>query len=531
MSVRRNILFVTTDQQRYDALGCNGGAIARTPVVDRLAAEGIVYRQAWANNTLCMPARSTLLTGQYPRTHGVYSNGVPLPDDAPSVAALLREAGYRTALVGKAHFEPGLDPWARFPEHRMPLKGRTGPLRGFEHAELALHTAQGLPGQTLGHYGRWLAEEHPEHLTSYASALMAEAGGDTGAPETKINPIPREWYHTDWVADRVVAWLGSLGDDESWFCWMSFPDPHHPWDPPASERRRVDWRDLELPPGWLDPAGQEVVLADRPAHWLAYARGEWVNAEGGPWGFRPNGLTADMVREINAMAHVMNELIDEALGRVLATVAARGWAEHTDVIFTTDHGELQGDFGFVFKGPFHSPALMHLPLVWRPAPAAGIPPAEVSGLVSQVDVAPTLCAIAGIPVPDWMQGRPLPTEPTGGAERAICTWDSHLPGYGMHFATIVRDGWLCTVYEASTRGAPTGVEEFFAAVGMGTGPESAITYDGTEGELYDLTDDPWQRRNRWSDPGCRARRDELVADLREHLPLRRHPPLKAASPT
>jgi arylsulfatase A-like enzyme len=108
---RRNILFITTDQQRYDSLGCNGGAIARTPVVDRLAAEGVRYERAYNQNTVCMPARSTMLTGQYVRTHGVVANGVPLPVDAPSVAAYLAEkAGYRTALLGKAHFEPGFDP-------------------------------------------------------------------------------------------------------------------------------------------------------------------------------------------------------------------------------------------------------------------------------------------------------------------------------------------------------------------------------------------------------------------------------------
>ena len=106
----RNILFITTDQQRYDALGCNGGAIARTPVADRLAASGINYRRAHNQNVVCMPARSTMITGQYVRTHGVFANGVPLPADAPSVAAYLHEkAGYRTALLGKAHFEPAFD--------------------------------------------------------------------------------------------------------------------------------------------------------------------------------------------------------------------------------------------------------------------------------------------------------------------------------------------------------------------------------------------------------------------------------------
>ena len=103
----RKILFITTDQQRYDSLGCNGGRIASTPVADRLAATGINYRRAYNQNVVCMPARSTMITGQYVRTHGVVANGVPLPIDAPSVAAYLHEkAGYRTALLGKAHFEP-----------------------------------------------------------------------------------------------------------------------------------------------------------------------------------------------------------------------------------------------------------------------------------------------------------------------------------------------------------------------------------------------------------------------------------------
>ena len=78
-----------------------------------------------------------------------------------------------------------------------------------------------------------MEKHHPEHLKSFAKLLSAKGGGDTGAPETKNNPIPREWYHTDWVADHTVAWLDSLDADDDWFCWMSFPDPHHPWDPPA----------------------------------------------------------------------------------------------------------------------------------------------------------------------------------------------------------------------------------------------------------------------------------------------------------
>ncbi|MEX2393592.1 MAG: sulfatase-like hydrolase/transferase, partial [Actinomycetota bacterium] len=160
----RNILFITTDQQRYDSLGCNGGAIARTPVVDALAADGINYHRAHNQNVVCMPSRSTMITGQYVRTHGVNANGIPLPEDAPSIAQYLHEeAGYRTALLGKAHFQPGFDRDRKWIENRMAGEGYTGPYRGFEHLELALHTP-GFAGFYVQHYGKWLNDNYPEEM-------------------------------------------------------------------------------------------------------------------------------------------------------------------------------------------------------------------------------------------------------------------------------------------------------------------------------------------------------------------------------
>ena len=102
----RNILLITTDQQRYDGLGCNGGTFARTPVIDALSQSGIAYRQARNQCAVCMPARCTILTGQHIRRHGVTSNGIALPVEHPNVVYELKRAGYDTALIGKAHFEP-----------------------------------------------------------------------------------------------------------------------------------------------------------------------------------------------------------------------------------------------------------------------------------------------------------------------------------------------------------------------------------------------------------------------------------------
>ena len=507
----RKILLVTTDQQRYDTLGCNGGSLARTPVVDGLASRGVRYTRAVPQSVVCMPSRSTILTGQHPSTHGVWMNGVPLPADAPSLADLLHRAGYRTALVGKAHFEPYFDPFLRFPENALARHGTTpagGTHRGFEHLEFATHGTMGAL-----HYSQWLRSEHPEAVGMFYATIdsdfrvNAAGGGDTGAPQVHVNPVPREWYHTDWVADRTISWLDSLADGDDWFCWMSFPDPHHPWDPPQSEVTRIDWREVPLPPGYPESSGERESLLDaKPRHWRLWYDGELVSNYEAPAEWVPATLTADQVREVNARNAVEVELIDEALGRVLAAVAARGWDDDLDVIFTTDHGELQGDFGLLFKGPYHVDGLMRLPLVWRPAPNAGVPPAVVGAPVGLVDLAPTCCAIAGVEQPEWMQGRRLPADDTGPSRPVLTEGDSELFGVGVHLRTVTRDRWVCTAYLPGT------------------------VHDGSEGELYDLEEDPLQRVNRWDDPAARPLRTDLVAELWDALPPRREPRLELEAP-
>jgi len=495
----RKILLVTTDQQRYDTLGCNGGTLARTPVIDGLAAAGVRYERAIPQSVVCMPSRSTILTGQHPTTHGVWMNGVPLPIDAPSVAAVLHDAGYRTALIGKAHFEPYFDPFQRFTENQMARIGTVPPNgthRGFEHLEFATHGVAGML-----HYARWMQAEHPETLGMFYAAVDQDlqvnsaGGGDTGAVQVHVNNVPKEWYHTEWVADRTISWLDGLDADDDWFCWMSFPDPHHPWDPPESEVGRIDWREVPLPAGYPEKASdREAILDAKPRHWRLWYDGTLVSNFEAPAKWVPATMTADQVREVNARNAVECELIDEALGRVLSAIAARGWTDDVDIVFTTDHGELQGDFGLMFKGPYHVDGLMRLPLVWHPAPSVGLAPATVTTPVGLVDLAPTFCAIAGVETPSWMQGQQLPHNDDSGPERVLTEWDSELFGVDVHLRTITRDRWVCTAYRAGT------------------------VHDGSEGELYDLVDDPLQQVNRWDDPSQRSLRDDLVADLWDSQP-------------
>ena len=481
--------------------------MARTPVVDRLAAEGINYRRAYNQNTVCMPARSTMLTGQYVRTHGVVANGIPLPVDAPSVAQYLHDAaGYRTALLGKAHFEPGFDPQNQFEENARVARGDTGPWRGFERSEQAMHAAAwgNHPDRAL----RALAQAAPSRAPAQLRRAAAGRARRATRPRRRRRTTRSRGSGTTPTGWRTSRSTGStrVGADEPWFCWMSFPDPHHPWDPPASELDRVPWqrprpaaRAPRLRRGDPRRAGSASRRTGSPT-----GTGSFSNMEGGPAAFVPSKLTHDQIREINAKVHVMNELIDEACGRVLQTVAQRGWLADTDVIFTTDHGEMQGDFGLLYKGPYHTDALMRLPFVWRPAPSAGIDPAVVHDPVGQVDLAPTFCAIAGVDPAPWMQGRALPHDRRRRRARAArcASGTASSPATACTCGRSTATGGCARSTSPPRPGQPNGLEEVWGDGVLQPCPvvyEQSATGPGgvaiATGELYNVDADPYQFDN------------------------------------
>lgn len=497
---------------RFDALGCNGGQIARTPSIDHLAREGINYLRAHNQNVGCMPARATMMTGQHVASHGVWMNGVSLPEERQTIAHHLQDHGYRTALIGKAHFEPWLGDPTEFFENRMAAENNTGPHRGFQHMELANHFFEGH-----SHYDLWM-NEHPQAKEKFYPMVTNKgqntiSSGETGALQVWPMDVVRALYHTEWVADRTIKWLASTETQSPFFCWMSFPDPHHPWDIPKSELHRVPWQDLALPELYREnQAEREALLEQKPKHWKGYYDGTlWTNLES-PREFVPANMTANQVREINAMTHIENELIDEACQRVFDSLEAQGQLQNTDIIFTTDHGELQGDFGLMFKGPYHVDALMRVPLIWKPA-SAHTPnqPIEISAPVGHLDLASTFCEIAGIDIPDYCEGKPLPTSieqsNLQNREWVVTEWDSEHGAVNLHLKSIYhKTGWLCTVYEQGS------------------------LYEGTEGELYNMQDDPGQLTNRWEDTNCTAIRQQLVTLLKEVLPPQLSPRLERRAP-
>jgi arylsulfatase A-like enzyme len=487
-----NVLLITTDQQRADTLGSEGNPLRATPRLDALAAAGTRYASARTQNPLCQPARATILTGTYPSTHGVTCNGIDLPADAEarSLATLLANEGFATAIIGKAHFATAFPFLPTGKVESVEGSARvdpdwSGPYFGFEHAELMLFGHNLRIADLMGrwnwiygpppfglHYARYLFRDGFEQGAERIRLMQPEAAGAAwDHTQTWRNAMAEEDHPTTWIADRAIEWLRNV--DGPFFGWISFADPHHPMDPPAP------WCDRYGPADVLEilPEIHEDEFATKPPFHKLLSEGmrdrtlEWANPGGGT-------LTREELARMTAGYYGMVAQLDHAIGRVLDTLDERGLADDTLVIVTTDHGEFLGEHQLIFKGPFAYDSLLRVPLLVRgPGVAAG---AVVDAPVGTIDLAPTILEACGLRVPEWMEGTAL-ARPT--REYALTENDFDIVA-SIPMRTITTPQYKLNRYLA----APLG-------------------------ELYDLREDPGEIVNRYDDPAYAATRSDLAALL------------------
>ncbi|MBT3605655.1 MAG: sulfatase-like hydrolase/transferase [Candidatus Latescibacteria bacterium] len=234
MSDKTNVLLITSDQQHWMTLGCLNEEI-ETPNLDRLAAQGMLFNRAYCPNPTCTPTRASIITGQYPSQHGAYSLGTKLSEDVHTVGEDFQAAGYRTALVGKAHFQPTKthETWTSI--ESMPIlqdldfwRNFHGPFYGFEHIELARnHADEQLVGQ---HYVIWLEENGCDNWRDY---YRPPTGNNANQKHTW--GIPEQYHYGTWIRERSCALLEEYAEkDEPFFLWASFFDPHPPYLAPTT---------------------------------------------------------------------------------------------------------------------------------------------------------------------------------------------------------------------------------------------------------------------------------------------------------
>lgn len=433
-----NILWICTDQQRWDTIGALGNPHVRTPHLDRLCAEGTAFTRAFCQSPICTPSRSSFLTGLYPSTvHGCRNGNEIWMEGADLITKILRDgADYDCGLAGKLHLAGATG--------RMEPRPRDDGYRVFHWS----HSPRDDWGEQHA-YRRWV-EARGQDL----ARLIA-------APE----PIPAEFHQTTFCTDKAIEFMQEERGGP-WLMSVNIFDPHAPFDPPADYRAHYDAHSLPGP--YFRESDLEAQARLRDIDFQTDAQ-------------RPAQCQA---HELQAAYYAMIELIDDNVGRMLQALEDTGQRRNTLIIFTSDHGEMLGDHGLVLKGCRFYEGLVRVPLIlsWPGHIQAG---AVSRALVELVDLAPTLLDFAGLDIPARMQGRSLVPILTGQA-------DLHV------HRDFVRAEYYCALNPAPPgREAWAGTY----ATMIRTDRHKLVSYHGHAwGELFDLERDPHEFDNLWADP-------------------------------
>lgn len=407
-----NIVVIVADQLRADHLGFEGLLPVRTPHLDGLAARGRRFTRAFVANPVCMPNRATIMTGRWPSAHGLRTNGLPLDPQAVTFPRVLRDAGWATAAVGKLHLQPMGWPFEEFQleeiKQALPLLWEQAVSRfggdfvswedydrharedvvlppdyyGFDDVALTI----GHGDRMSGNYVAWARDRGWDPMTQAGH----EASRDRFAGWSQVYEasVPSSLHPTTYVMEQAVARLETFAAGDTPFClYVSFPDPHHPFAPPAEYWSRHDPADVPLPATFGDEHEGSP---------------DYIRRIVGQRGF-PNedptmtwAPTEEQFRHALAAEMGSIEFIDDSVGRILAALDEQGLTESTVVVFTADHGDVFGDHGLMLKHFTHYSGVVRVPLVIA---GPGIEPGACAELVSSADIAPTLLALAGEPLP------------------------------------------------------------------------------------------------------------------------------------
>lgn len=470
MSKKPNVLLITSDQQHWNTIGAFNSEI-HTPNLDRLVKEGTTFTKAYCPNPTCTPTRASIITGMYPSQHGAWTLGTKLLEDRHTVGEDFMKHDYRTALVGKAHFQPTRQTDAYSSLESLPLlqdldywRTFNGPFYGFDHVELARnHTNEHLVGQ---HYALWMEEQGCHNWRDYFRA-------PTGSMDEKTLHkwgIPEKYHYNTWIAERTNKLMERYQEkDEPFFLWASFFDPHPPYL--VSE----PWDDMYDPDKLTLPKVTPGEHDRNPPHFKLTQESDpdfdpWRETGNNIHGYQSHTRFSEAEQRRNmATYYGMVSMMDKYIGKILDKLDALGIADDTLVVFTSDHGHFFGQHGLHFKGGFHYEDLIRVPFIVR---QPGKVPAGVVSDAHQslVDLAPTFLSWADIPIPhamtgvdqsDVWQGRK-----SAARDHAICEF-RHEPTT-IHQKTYVDARYKITVY-----------------------------YNQTYGELFDLQNDPDEIDNLW----------------------------------
>jgi len=475
MDRKPNILWICTDQQRYDTLGCTGNPFIRTPNIDALAAGGALLKEAYTVSPVCAPSRACFLSGRYPRTCGVRQNGQDIPESEYLLPRLFADNGYVCGLSGKLHIS------ACHPSVSTDIERRIDD--GYSFFSWSHHPARAGSGNWSGNaYTNWLTSIGVD----YGIKQLAEC-------RYVYEGMPAQYSQTTWCFSEAIRFMDAQQEDQPWFFSLNCFDPHHPFNPPK------EYLDRYLPildqiplPDYIEGELESKSVFQRYDHEGAY------DTKGN---FAYDDMTDSDHRYITAAYWAMIDHIDDQVGRIVAHLKAIGQYENTVILFTSDHGESLGDHGIYLKGPYCYQCGVHVPLILHyPGHIAGNITRDA--LIELIDLAPTLCDLAGIAQPNSFQGRsfaPLLMDPAAPDVHRKSVYTEYYNSNINHrnplaFVTMVFDGrWKLVKTHA---------------------PEGEPDYGS---ELYDLAADPGEHRNLYNDPAYLYEQMRMLSLLTDRM--------------
>ncbi|MDU8926177.1 sulfatase-like hydrolase/transferase [Alisedimentitalea sp. MJ-SS2] len=506
MTKRPNFLFLITDQQRADWLGCYGHPVLKTPNIDAIAARGTRFDNFHVASPVCMPNRASLLTGRYPSLHGLRFNGCVLPENANTFVDLLAGAGYHTAAIGKSHLQPFTnlppmgktreeitakpDAWKRAPiahyeeepaqydgDGRYKIKT---PYYGYNHVDMV--TSHG--DRCGGHYQQWFRETAPDWRALQDDAN--QLSHNYSCPQAYRTPIPEELYPTAYIRDSAINYITSRsGEDAPFFAFVSFPDPHHPFNPPGKywDMYRPEDFEVTLPyEAHKNPTP--------PMQWL---HDNWKGDGGQTTPQTAMMLDDQQIKEAMALTAGMMAFIDDAVGEIIGALEDSGQLDNTVICYNSDHGDYLGDFNMLLKGALPFRAITQVPFIWSdPAHRTA---AVSDALCSTVDLSATILDRAGLEPFNGNQGKSFLSAIAGAEgprDETLIEYNDGGKRLGFESPARVRSlltkSWKYTVY-----------------------------HDQPWGELYDLVDDPHETNNLWDSAEHQTVKAHLSERLIHHL--------------
>ena len=360
-----NILYLMTDQHRGDCLGCAGNKIIKTPHLDSIAEEGVLFPNAYSSTPSCTPARSALLTGLSPWHHGMIGYG-RIADKYPfELPQAIRDAGYYVFGIGKMHW---------YPQRK---------LRGYNGILLDESGRTETPG-FVSDYRRWFKQQAPERNPDATGIGWNDYRAKTYA-------LPERLHPTKWTADRAVDFIEKYNRSKPFLLKVSFARPHSPYDPP---KRFMDmYSEDEMPKPYVgDWADMYAEHKDPPNTSLWH----------GDLGIR-------QAKKSRRGYYASITFIDEQIGRILETLKKRNMYDNTLIILFSDHGDMLGDH-HLWRKTYAYEASARIPMLLRWPRRMGmnnIRGKKLSQPVELRDVLPTFLDAAGAPIPNHLDGKSM----------------------------------------------------------------------------------------------------------------------------